>query len=236
MVSANFSAEYARAMGGVVNTVTKSGTNDLHGTAYWFFRNRTLNARDRYAAFNPPEWRHQAGASAGGAIVKDKLFYFLNADFTRRNFPMLSSLNFPTVVDAATRSFVGCGAPATAAQCAAANSILPRFFGQIPRTADNDLYFAKLDYRPNEQHTFSAGLNYMRFQSPNGIQTGAVSTTGAAIGSNGDDSARVRNGRLDWTFVPKSNFVNELRFGWATDRQADTFNNGRCPRASAPSA
>ena len=96
VVSANFSAEYGRAMGGVVNTVTKSGSNDLHGTAYWFFRNRTLNARDRYATFNPPELRHQAGASLGGAIVKDKLFYFLNVDITRRNFPMVSSLNFPT--------------------------------------------------------------------------------------------------------------------------------------------
>ena len=225
VVSANFSAEYARAMGGVVNTVTKSGNNDLHGTAYWFFRNRTLNARDRYASFNPPEWRHQAGASLGGSIVRDKLFYFLNVDFTRRNFPMVSSLNFPTVVDPNTRTFVGCSAPATAEQCAAANSILPRFFGLIPRTLDNDLYFAKLDYRPNTQNSFSASLNYMRFQSPNGIQSAAVSTTGSAIGTNGNDSVRVRNGRLDWTFVPVSNLVNEVRFGWATDKQADTFNN-----------
>jgi outer membrane receptor protein involved in Fe transport len=229
VVSANFSAEYGRAMGGVVNTVTRSGTNDLHGTAYWFFRNRTLNARDRYAAFNPPEWRHQAGGSAGGALIHDKLFYFFNADFTRRNFPMLSSLNFPNVVDPVSQSFVGCGAPATPQQCAAANSILPRFFGSLPRTADNDLYFGRLDYRPNEKHSFSAGLNYMRFVSPNGIQSAAVSTTGSAIGANGNDSVRVRNGRLDWTFVPVSDLVNEVRFGWTTDRQADTFNNRMVP-------
>jgi hypothetical protein len=72
-----FSAEFGRALGGVINTVTKSGGNDLHGTAYWFFRNRTLNATDRYAAgINAPEWRHQAGGSLGGPIKKDKLFYF----------------------------------------------------------------------------------------------------------------------------------------------------------------
>ena len=53
VVSSNFSAEYGRAMGGVVNTVTRSGSNGLHGTAYWFFRNRTLDARDRYATINP---------------------------------------------------------------------------------------------------------------------------------------------------------------------------------------
>ena len=63
VVSNNFAAEYGNAMGGVVNTITKSGTNDLHGTGYFFFRNRSLNARDRYASFNPQDIRKQGGAS-----------------------------------------------------------------------------------------------------------------------------------------------------------------------------
>lgn len=46
MLSSAYSAEYGRATGGVVNTVTRSGTNKLGGTAFWFLRNRTLNARD----------------------------------------------------------------------------------------------------------------------------------------------------------------------------------------------
>ena len=66
VISNNFAAEYGNAMGGVVNTITKSGTNAIHGTGYWFFRNRTLNARDRYASFNPQDIRHQSGASLGG--------------------------------------------------------------------------------------------------------------------------------------------------------------------------
>jgi len=92
VVSANFSAEYGRAMGGVVNTVTRSGQNDLHGTGYWFFRNQDFNARDTFAAFIPGETRNQGGASIGGAIKKDKLFYFFNYDLTRRNFPLLGSI------------------------------------------------------------------------------------------------------------------------------------------------
>ena len=59
--------------------------------------------------------------------------------------------------------------------------------------------------------------------SPNGIQTNIASTTGAAIGSNGDDSVRVRNGRCYLDLNRKPNLVNEFRFGWSTDRQADTF-------------
>ncbi|HUK17136.1 MAG TPA: TonB-dependent receptor [Bryobacteraceae bacterium] len=223
VVSTNSSAEFGRAVGGVVNTVTRSGSNGLHGTAYWFFRNRTLDARDRYATINPDEVRYQGGFSLGGALVKNKLFYFVNGDFTRRDFPMVSSISRAGVIDPNTQSFIGCGAPATPAQCAAINTILPRYFGLIPRQANQDLGFARLDWRPTERNTFSASLNYLHFVSPNGIQTNISSTTGAAIGSNGDDSVRVRNGRATWTAAPTANWVNELRFGWATDRQADTF-------------
>jgi hypothetical protein len=229
VLSANFSAEYGRASGGVVNTVTRSGTNSLHGTAYWFFRNRTLDAQDRYATINPHEVRHQAGASAGGRIKKDKLFYFLNTDITRRNFPLVSSLNRPAVVDPNSKSFLGCAAPATPAQCAAVNTILPRYFGLLPREANQELGFGKLDWRPSERNSFSASFNYLRFLSPDGIVTSVASTTGSAIGSNGDDSVRVRNGKLSWTGIPTVSMVNEFRFGWFTDRQADTFDQRLLP-------
>jgi hypothetical protein len=223
VVSSNFSAEYGRSSGGVVNTVTRGGGNDPHGTAYWFFRNRTLNARDRYAAFNPPEVRHQAGASIGGPIRKDKLFYFLNTEIQRRNFPVASSINRPAVIDPSGK-FIGCGAPATAAQCEAINRILPRYFGQVARRADQELAFGKLDYRPTERNSFSASFNFLHFVSPNGIQTAIALNTGAAIGNNGDSTVRVRNGRVSWTGVATSSMVNEFRFGWFTDRQADAFN------------
>lgn len=226
VVSAGPSAEFGRAVGGIVNTVTRTGGNQMHGTAYWFFRNRTLDARDRFATINPDEVRHQAGASLGGALIRNKLFYFFNGDFTRRNFPMVSSISRAGVIDPNTESFIGCGSPATPAQCAAINTILPRYFGLIPRQANQDLGFGRLDWRPSEHNTFSASFNYLHFVSPNGIQTNISSTTGAAIGSNGDDSVRVRNGRVAWTSAPKPTVVNELRVGWATDRQADTFDQG----------
>jgi hypothetical protein len=226
VVSSNVTAEFGRASGGVVNTVTRSGTNDIHGTAYWFFRNRTLNARDRYATVNPPEVRHQAGASIGGPIKKDKLFYFLNTEVQRRSFPMASSLVKSGLIDSNAQTFIGCGSPATPAQCAAINALLPRFFGMLPRRADQEVAFGKLDYRPSDRHSFNASFNFMHFVSPNGIQSAISSNTGSAITSNGDDFVRVRVGRLGWTSIPKSNMVNEFRFGWFTDRQADDFNSG----------
>lgn len=77
MITSGFWAEYGRASGGVVNTITRNGSNNYHGTAYWFFRNHTLNATDISSnGLNPQDWRHQASASIGGPIKKDKVFFF----------------------------------------------------------------------------------------------------------------------------------------------------------------
>src|SRR5215472_1044888 len=91
VVSDNYSAEYGRAMGGVVNTVTKSGTNQFHGGAFYFLRSTGFDARDPFSVFTPTEHRIQTGATLGGPILKDKLFFFLSTDITRRNFPMTDS-------------------------------------------------------------------------------------------------------------------------------------------------
>ena len=228
VVSANMSAEYGRASGGVVNTVTRSGTNDLHGTAYWFYRNQNFIAHDPFANLNPDEWRLQSGASLGGHIIKDKLFYFFNAEFTRRNAPLVDSIVRAGVVDSANQVWLTCGTrttPATPAQCAAINKLLPPFFGALPRSVVQDLGFGRLDYHLSEKNTLSASLNFMHFKSPNGLQqTLIASTSGAGINNNGDDYARVRNGKFTWTSVPKSNLVNEFRFGWSTDLEGDNVN------------
>jgi Carboxypeptidase regulatory-like domain/TonB dependent receptor/TonB-dependent Receptor Plug Domain len=227
VLSGTYSAEYGRASGGVLNSITKSGTNDIHGTYFWLFRNRTLDAIDRYSIvngsyFNAPEKRQQFGGSIGGPIVKNKLFAFFSQEAQRRTEPLVDTV-INSSVSASTQTWIGCGAPATPAQCAAANSVLPRLFGLIPREANQDLYFLKLDYRSNDRNSFSASLNYLKFVSPNGIQTGISSTSGAAIGTNGDDSVRDRMGKMSWTYVPTGTMVNEARFGWFKDRQADDF-------------
>lgn len=231
VVSTDYSAEYGRAMGGVVNTVTRSGSNQFHGVGFYYFRSTGFDARDAFAAFNPPEKRIQTGGTIGGPIIKDKLFFLLNADITYRYFPITDSFtSVPTYINPTTGLWVttgsqACQAPATSAQCAAINTLLPRFFAEIPRTGYNDLGFGRVDYHASDKHTFTMEFNFLRWWSPNGIQTGASYTNGAAINNNGNDSVRLRQGKLSYTWVPTSSFVNTFRFGADTDRQADTFDS-----------
>ena len=230
VVSSNYSAEYGRAMGGIVNTVTKSGSNAFHGGGFWFYRSTGFDARDPFASFVPSEKRNQAGGTIGGAIKKDKLFFFLSTEVTRRNFPMVSSLS-SVAVNPTTQSWISCGVAsgttpaATPAQCAAINTLLPRFYSSIPRTLDQELYLGKLDYHLSERNTLSASFNFLHDKSPNGIQTGVSSTSGSALTGNGDDFVTVRNGHVAWTYIPTSTFVNDFRVAMASDRQADTFDN-----------
>jgi hypothetical protein len=232
VLSSGYSAGYGRASGGIINTVTRSGSNTRYGTAYWFFRNRALNARDPYATVNPPERRHQAGGSLGGRFVPDRLFYFFNAEVHRRDFPLVASLARPPLFNSAG-AFIGTCA-ATASQCAAALGFLGREFQVLDRTADSELLFGKVDWLPAQGHRVSASFNYLRWISPNGFQTQAVLNDGSGVGDNGNSSVRTRYGRLEWMYLPGGARINEFRFGWFKDRHADNLNPSLTPGTGLP--
>jgi hypothetical protein len=77
VVTSNYSTEYGKTSGGVVNAITRSGTNEFHGTGYEFLRNSALDAKNYFDQGNiPPFKRNQFGAAAGGPIWKDHAFIF----------------------------------------------------------------------------------------------------------------------------------------------------------------
>jgi hypothetical protein len=107
VITSNFSAEYGRVGGGIVNAALRSGTNEFHGTAYEFLRNTDLNAIGyifgaRPATFEKPTLhRNQFGFTVGGPIIKDKLFFFADYEGYRQ---LQGYLNFDTLPDAAERT------------------------------------------------------------------------------------------------------------------------------------
>jgi outer membrane receptor protein involved in Fe transport len=104
-----YSAEFGRAVGGVVNSVTKSGGNQIHGEAYFYNRNSSRSAFQPFATntvytggqyvtspYRPKDNRNQIGFGVGGPLIKDKLFWFYSFDTYRRNFPGTAKAATPT--------------------------------------------------------------------------------------------------------------------------------------------
>jgi len=85
VISNNYSAEYGRSVGAVVNVVTRAGTNEFHGSAFEFLRNRSLNSRNFFEPDKTPLQQNQFGGTFGGPIVKDKTFFFTSFQGFRRD-------------------------------------------------------------------------------------------------------------------------------------------------------
>jgi outer membrane receptor protein involved in Fe transport len=97
VVSSNYSAEYGRTSGGVINAITRSGTNQLHGTVYEFVRNSAFDARNFFDAPQiPPFRRNQFGASGGAPIWKDKTFIFADYEGLRQSLGNTVRANVPS--------------------------------------------------------------------------------------------------------------------------------------------
>jgi hypothetical protein len=81
LITSQFMAEYGRSAGSVVNAITKSGTNSLHGSAFWFYNGNHLNSLsnlNKASGFQEAPFfiEHQFGGTAGGPLIKDKTFWF----------------------------------------------------------------------------------------------------------------------------------------------------------------
>ena len=86
IITNNYAPEYGRASGGVVNIITRSGSNDFHGDVFGYLRNRNFQAVNPFSTVpNPAYTRVQAGAAFGGAIKKDKTFFYFSYEITRRH-------------------------------------------------------------------------------------------------------------------------------------------------------
>jgi hypothetical protein len=219
-----FSAEFGQAAGGVVNAITKSGTNDIHGDVFYYLRYPSLNALDPYSKsqgilVQPEHQRQQFGASVGGPIIKDKLFFFANYDGQRRSFPIIytgpsTSLALAAVSPANCTPAIITGI--TAAQCQAAVSYILGNIGAQPRNANQDIYLAKLDYQATTNNHLSVSFNYMNWKAPNDYQ-GNPTYFASSVGQNGSYGTHERFLVAHWNSVLSSTTVNDFRFQYSRD-------------------
>ena len=201
VVNSSYSAEFGRAVGGIVNIITKSGTNTLHGSVYEYFRNDKMDAKSLLAAaggFNKLR-QNQFGGTLGGPIVKDKTFFFANYEGQRHSeSPYYNS----TVLQNLT----------------AINNVKVNVWGLPPenlfvnRTINYDNVLAKLDHSFNQNHAVSVRyfLNDQRSTNLSPLNDGFDLPSGFK-NNNFRDQSIVTN--LNSVF--SGTLVNELRFQYA---------------------
>jgi len=223
--TSNFAAEYGRSAGGVINAVTKSGTNEFHGSAFLYDRNNKWGARNpntfinqlvngvsTRVALKPEDARYQFGGTIGGPIVKEKLFFFFSYDEQRRNFPGVAVFSTPGYLNTVSRTTL-LARGLTTPQIDSALSFINDLSGEVPRRGNQRLFLPKVDWHINSKHQFTATYNRLRWDSPAGVQTGATVTRDRA--GFGDDFVDTDSLNLRLSSTLSSQLINEFRFQWA---------------------
>jgi hypothetical protein len=237
VITSNYSAEYGRAGGAVVDAVMRSGTNQFHGSVYEFLRNTVLNATGFLfspAPKNPLE-RNQYGASVGGPVLKNRIFFFGDYEGFRQNLRYNNFDSIPTaaevsgvlpvsVVDPLTNVVYPAG---STIPIATLNPFAAAVLSQLPPTSpgltgasnnlleqllitDNDSkYDVKLDGKINE--TMSA---FLRFSERWDTQYYEPDIPGPSGGNgNGHIKADDQNLSVGYTWTPTPTSIVEARFG-----------------------
>ena len=227
--TSNYSAEYGRAAGGVVNAVTKSGSNQVHGEAFWFFRNSDWGAINPFQThlvngvatpFLPEDKRHQFGGGMGGRIIKDKLFWFFSADQQLRPFPAVANSAAPGAIFAPLNAseqatLTSRGISPTSSTVAGALNLFTNLTGTVPRRGDQLILLPKIDWIVNSKNHVSFTYNRLRWNSPEGIQTAPVVSRG--VESFGNDYVKDDWGIARLTSTFSNTITNELRYQYGRD-------------------
>lgn len=212
VISNGFNAEFGQAGGGVVNTVTKSGTNTLHGDGYYYFLDSGLNANDKVneqqGISKPHNRRQQFGGTVGGPVVHDRLFWVGNYEGQVRNEPL--TVNEGVALDGLPPNYLT-DHPDVASLVAAAAGSHARSFNQ--NTA-----FGKVGGVLNDKNTFDVSYNYQRFRSPHGYFNTPTST-GDGLGLTDGATSHFLQFTLHTAFSATS--VNEVRFHFGNDFHFD---------------
>jgi len=233
-VLSNFQPEYGRNAGAVVNIVTKSGTNQFHGSVAEYFRNEQLGARNYFNPSSQPKapfHNNQYGASVGGPIIKDRTFFFFDYEGQRENVGVVTLATVPT----------GTAADGSLQPSESTNPVIQKLLALHPWPAPNlargpilgqgtasvvspsfnnlTSLIGKIDHNFNAQNILTG--RYFYGDSTQSFPLALTATGGQLPGFNTNTPTRVQLVSISYTHTIGSNKVNELRYGW--NRFAEGF-------------
>lgn len=201
VVPTGYTAEYGRSTGGVMNTITKSGGNDVHGEAFYQMRHRSLSEESPIFLVKPSETLQQFGGGVGGPIIRNKLFYFGAIESQRSEIPRQTL--FPQLASFAP-------SPDTRAAYDYYKS-LEQPFNQTNRAT---AFTAKADYQFASGDRLTLRYNNSRSTEDNAVTTGAAVNpfSNAAVSNEGTEKDGIHNGNAQYTKLFSARTVNDLRF------------------------
>jgi len=255
----SFNAEFGFTLAEHVNVVTNSGSNKYHGSAYGYFRDQLTDARPWFRqtipSFNPGHAIDQddrLGGTFGGALVKDKLFFFTNYEYSRtttahfKDFVDNPLMTGPADINDASVALANIAKAQTAYINKVVNPLTPlqrtlltnlltpslsptvqgAIAGQSGRFLDDTRWHdvvARMDWQPNQNNSFMARFLHERNENPLAVSD---SLTGAP---NGGTNTVLRDYEVltSWSHIFSPTLVNSLRVQYVPDNTADVgYNNG----------
>jgi hypothetical protein len=221
VLTTNYSAEYGKTSGGVINAITRSGSNDFHGNAYSFFRNSALDARNYFDKANgpPPFTRYQYGASAGGPIWKERAFFFGDYEAIRQALAstvtanVLSNAARARVTDPAVKKYLGLY-PIANQNANTTGDTAQYVFVNQQNVTDNFFTF-RIDYKISTKDSLYG--TYLYDDAP---FTQSDAQNNVLQGSKTGRQALI----FEESHIFSSSFINTVRFG--LNRQAINNNQG----------
>ncbi len=211
VVTSGYAAEYGRSTGGVMNTITKSGSNQIHGEAFYQNRNRKFSRQSPIPVRNPvsglfervtpSESLQQFGGAAGGPAIKDRLFWFTAVEHQRANIPR--RVVFPQLANVTASALT--------------QPTIDFYRGEEkPFTQDNkaSALFGRADYQFSKGHRFTARYGFSDSVENNAATTGGATNpfNQAALSNEGIEKDRIHNGTMQYTHLVSPTTVNDLRF------------------------
>ncbi len=187
VTNAGYSAEFGRSGGGIVNAVTRSGTNEFHGSAFWYFEDESLTAKDPFGRPPTDFSQHQFGGSLGGPIRQDKVHFLAVYDQQIQHLPF--TVKF-------TRDPTG----------------IPGFEGKEGRFLQtNNVWTAltRVDWRLNQANNLSVRYNWSRNVGENGL---SFRTTNQAVETSSLEKDVTHTAVAQLSTVLSSRSLNEARF------------------------
>src|SRR3984893_4121760 len=227
VLTSNYSAEYGRTSGGVVNAITRSGTNAFHGSVYEFLRNSALDARNFFDGPTIPSFkRNQFGGSIGGPIIPNRTFFFADYEGIRQSkgisalttVPSLDARNQP--MDPAARAYLVFYHLPNGADLGGGIAEY-RFSGQ--QAVKENFFTTRLDHKVSEKDSLSGTYLYDKtpYTSPDGVNDVLLTTV----------SSR-QIAALEETHIFKPTFANSVRFGY----NYEVVDNNQGAKALVPAA